>query len=93
MNIKSTLVAITLATSSLFAVPSAEAVPVAIKTGKSAGFHVVAVDSPEWDTVIVPLPADYPGVVAIRCSTGDYTHNPVIPANSAREIALSWCGK
>ena len=93
MNIKSTLAALTLAATSLLAAPAAEAVPVAIKTGKSAGFHVVAVDTPEWDTVIVPLPAEYPGVVSVRCTTGDYKHNPVIPANAAREIALSWCGK
>ena len=91
MNIKSTLVAITLATSSLFAAPAAEAVPVAIQTGKSAGFHVVAVDTPQWDTIIVPLPSEYPGVLAVRCTTGDYKHNPALPSEAAREIAKSWC--
>ena len=88
---KSILAALTVAAGTLLAAPAAEAVPVAIKTGKSAGFHVVAVDTPQWDVIIVPLPSEYPGVVAVRCTTGDYKHNPELPSNAAREIAQSWC--
>ena len=91
MNIKSTLAALTVAAGTLLSASAAEAVPVAIQTGTSAGFHVLAVDTPQWDTIIVPLPSNYPGVVAVRCTTGDYKHNPELPAHSARQIAKSWC--
>lgn len=92
MNIKSTIAAIALAATSVFAAPvEASIEDTAIRKGNVAGFSVIATDTPYWDTIVVPFHSRLPGVVLVRCSTGDYRYNSNIGADSARLIATDWC--
>ena len=91
MPIKSTLAAITLAATSLLASPVEASVDnTAIRRGRVGDFHVIVTDTPVWDTVVVPLPST-PGVVLVRCSTGDYRFNGAIGRASAHVIATEYC--
>ena len=92
MNIKSTLAAITLAASTFF-VPSAQASveDTAIREGRVGGYNAIVTDTLYWDTIVIPFPGRYPGVVLVRCSTGDFRYNEEIGAVSARSIAIDYC--
>ena len=94
MNFKSLAAVLTLA-ASMFTGTPAEAREDGryIRDGRVAGFHVIVAATPHqtlWDTIIVPLDG-YPGVVTVKCGTGDYVYNNEIGANSALKIARSWC--
>ena len=91
MNIKSTIAAITLAATSLFAVPAEASIEdTYIQEGRVAGFNIIASVSPEWDTLIIPM-GGYPGVVLVNCHTGDFRFNDHISRPSALAVANSWC--
>ena len=91
MSIKSTVAAIALAATSLLAAPVEASVEnTAIRTGRIGDFHVIVTDTPVFDTVVVPLPGT-PGVVLVRCSTGDYRFNDAIGRASAHQIATEYC--
>ena len=87
------MAAITLAATSFFAAPAVEASleNTSIRTGRVADFHVVVTDTPEWDTIVVPLESSFPGVVLVRCATGEYRFNGEIGRASAERIAISFC--
>jgi len=94
MNIKSIATGIALA-ASLLTATSAEAREDGryIEEGKVAGFHVIVSATPHnslWDTIIIPLQG-FPGVVSVKCGTGDFVFNEHIGRNSARSVAAAWC--
>ena len=94
MNIKSIAASIALASSLLTATPAeAREDGRYIKEGKVANFYVIVSATPHnslWDTIVIPLPGK-PGVVSVKCGTGDFTFNEHIGRNSARSIASTWC--
>lgn len=92
MSIKSTVAAIALAATSLLAAPVEASVEnTAIRRGRVAGFNVVVTDTPTYDTIVVPFEETFPGIVLVRCSTGDYRFNDEIGRASAHKIATEYC--
>ena len=92
MNIKSTLAALTLAATSLLAAPAEASVEnTAIRRGRIAGYNVVVTDTPEYDTIVVPFEDTFPGIVLVRCHSGDYRFNDEIGRASAHVIATEYC--
>ena len=64
-----------------------------VRNGNVAGFHVIVAATPHqslWDTIIVPLDG-LPGVVTVKCGSGNYVYNEEIGASSALKIARAWC--
>ena len=64
-----------------------------IQEGKVAGFHVIVSATPHnslWDTIIIPLQG-FPGVVSVKCGTGDFVFNEHISRTTARSVASTWC--
>lgn len=64
-----------------------------IKEGRLAGFHTIVSATPHqelWDTIVIPLQG-FPGVVSVKCGTGDFVFNEHIGRNSARSVASAWC--
>jgi len=64
-----------------------------VRNGNVAGFHVIVSATPHqslWDTIIVPLDG-FPGVVTVKCGSGNYVYNEEIGASSALKIARAWC--
>nr|BDD47424.1 hypothetical protein 2 [Pelagibacteraceae bacterium] len=91
MNIKSTLAALTLAVTTLFASPVEASVEnTAIRRGNVAGYNVVVTDTPYWDTIVVPYETTFPGIVLVNCSTGDFRFEGV-SREGARQISIAYC--
>jgi len=94
MNFKSLAAGLTLAASMSMATPAeAREDGRYVRNGNVAGFHVIVSATPHqslWDTIIVPLDG-FPGVVTVKCGSGNYVYNSEIGASSALKIARAWC--